>query len=64
MATYAVGITISQYYYVEVQADSPDEAQGKVCGYGPATLRRLGSLRGEHVDEVMVDEDELMFADN
>lgn len=64
MSTYEVGFVVSQYYRIEVDANSADDARAKAVMYGPATLRRIGSLQGEHVDEVEVNEDALMFADN
>lgn len=63
MATYEVGFIISQYYRIEVDANSADDAQAKAVMYGPATLRRIGTLMGEHVEEVEVNEDALMFGE-
>lgn len=64
MATYEVGFIVSQYYRIEIDASSADDARATAVMFGPDTLRRIGTLMGEHVDEVEVNEDALMYSDN
>lgn len=59
MAVYEVGFAVSQYWSVQVEANTPDEARSKAVMFGPSTIRTVGTLNGEHVDEVEVNEDEL-----